>query len=85
MALIKNFMNLTDTKTKESLVANPKPHKETRANCFTFRDYTSGEQYLQIDSFGSKSRQVKGAKSQTMQFSEEGMRQLKKVIDDTLE
>ncbi len=39
------------------------------------------KEHLQIDTYGSKSRQEKGKKSQSIRFSPEGIEQLKKILD----
>ena len=37
--------------------------------------------YLQVDTYGSKSRQEQGKKSQSIRFSPEAIRQLKEIIN----
>lgn len=37
--------------------------------------------FLQIDTYGSANRQLKGKKSQSIRFSKEAVRQLKNIID----
>ena len=44
-----------------------------------FSDH-SGKRYLQIDTFGSDSRQEKGKKSQTIQFDEKSVSRLASII-----
>ena len=39
-----------------------------------------GTKLLQIDSYGSKARQIKGKKSQSMRFSPEALKQLKEIL-----
>jgi len=43
-----------------------------------------GSKYLQIDTYGSSSRKIKGKKSQSLQFSEQSLRELKGIIEKYL-
>ncbi len=43
-----------------------------------------GKRYLQLDTFGSKNRQIAGKISQSVQFDVESAIQLKRVIEDEL-
>ncbi len=40
----------------------------------------NGQKYLQIDTYGSKQRQIRGKKSQTIRFAPEAIVQLSKVL-----
>ena len=42
---------------------------------------SNGEKFLQIDTYGSKQRQIPGKKSQSIRFSIEAIEQLKEIID----
>jgi hypothetical protein len=39
------------------------------------------KKYLQIDTYGSPNRKLKGKKSQSIQFNEEAYKQLRHIID----
>jgi len=41
-----------------------------------------GKRYLQIDTYGSAQRKIRGKKSQTIQLNEQSVRQLKKLLDE---
>jgi hypothetical protein len=55
--------------------------KHTEVEC-TYSEISDclGEKYLQIDTYGSKSRQEPGSKSQTLRFSSEAIEQLKIIL-----
>jgi hypothetical protein len=55
-------------------------HSEVKGT-YAVVEYTSGTKYLQIDTYGSASRKMPGKKSQSLRFSPEAIRQLKKIID----
>ena len=40
----------------------------------------AGETYLQIDTYGSRSRKIPGKKSQTLQFGPQGLRILRNIL-----
>ena len=40
-----------------------------------------GLKFLQIDTYGSATRQITGKKSQSLRFSPEALKQLKSIID----
>lgn len=54
-------------------------HQEVSCTYSIFRD-VNGQQYLQIDTYGSSTRQEKGKKSQSIQFDKESIAQLMKII-----
>jgi hypothetical protein len=55
--------------------------KHSNVDCtYTFID-DEGKRYLQLDTYGSSSRKLKGKKSQSLRFSPEAIKQLKKIID----
>ncbi len=43
-----------------------------------------GKKFLQLDTYGSATRKLKGKKSQSLQFNEKSLRDLKKIIDSVL-
>ena len=52
-------------------------HTEVDCTYFIFED-DNGNKYLQIDTYGSKKRKIPGKKSQSIRFSPEAIKQLKK-------
>lgn len=59
----------------------PAIHSETTCTYTTFND-ENGNTYLQIDTYGSASRKIKGKKSQTTQFGPEALTQLKSILEN---
>ena len=57
-------------------------HGEADCTYTIFTD--SGKKYLQIDTYGSPHRQFVGKKSQSIQFDQESLEQLKDIIRATL-
>jgi hypothetical protein len=55
----------------------------TEAEC-TYDIVTNdhGARFLQLDTYGSKARQIQGKKSQSLRFSPEGLMQLKRIIEE---
>jgi hypothetical protein len=54
-------------------------HSETECTHSLVRD-SKGATYLQIDTYGSKARQITGKKSQSIRFAPEAIRELKDII-----
>jgi len=54
-------------------------HTEVNSTYSIIHDET-GETYLQIDTYGSKSRKIPGKKSQSIRFSPEAIQALKNII-----
>ena len=54
-------------------------HKKTECNYYILVE--SGEKYLQLDTFGSNDREIAGKVSQSIQFSPDAIKQLKKILD----
>lgn len=54
-------------------------HSEVNATYTVVKD-VNGENYLQVDTYGSASRQEKGKKSQSIRFSPEAIQQLKSIL-----
>jgi hypothetical protein len=53
-------------------------HTEVEATYSIIED--SDEKYIQIDTYGSKNRQIEGKKSQSLRLSQEAINQLKDII-----
>lgn len=70
MALIK--------KLEKSELERPSVHKSASCTFTIFQE--DNESYLQIDTYGSETRKMKGKKSQTLQFGPEGISQLKDIL-----
>lgn len=45
---------------------------------------SDGQKYLQIDTYGSKTRKFKGKKSQSFQFNRDSLQSLKEIIEQIL-
>jgi len=58
-------------------------HEPVDCTYTTFTDET-GSKYLQVDTYGSSSRKIKGKKSQSLQFDEKSLIELKGVIEKFL-
>lgn len=54
-------------------------HTETQATWSLVRD-KDGQRYLQVDTYGSPSREIPGKKSQSIRFSEDALRQIQEII-----
>lgn len=72
MALLEKLNHLRNV-TRQS------PHKPIQGDYFVFEG--NGLKYLQINTYGSDGRQIPGKTSQTIQFSEESIKQLKEIIE----
>ena len=57
------------------------PHDEVDCTYSVILD-AQGKQYLQIDTYGSVSRQMPGKKSQSLRLSPEAIRQLREILAD---
>jgi hypothetical protein len=55
------------------------PHGEVECTFTIFTD-DAGKKYLQLDTYGSASRQLTGKVSQSVQFNAESLRQLKALL-----
>lgn len=71
MALIKDM--------KETSMHRNRVHDATETEYCIFTD-DKGNKYLQIDTFGSPERKVKGVKSQTIQIGETAAKQLQAIF-----
>lgn len=54
-------------------------HTEVKATYMIVREST-GERFLQIDTYGSKQRKLLNKKSQSMRFSRAAIRELKRIL-----
>jgi len=59
-----------------------KESKHTEVDCTYSAIYSDSETFLQVDTYGSKERQLKGKKSQSIRFSEEAISELKRIISN---
>jgi hypothetical protein len=75
MALVSSIKPLT--KERQSI------HAPVDCTSFSFSD-DGGRRYLQLDTYGSSERQLKGKVSQSLQFGEEAAAQLQRLIAETL-
>ncbi len=57
-------------------------HGEVECTYTTFE--MNRKKYLQIDTYGSPTREFPGKKSQSLQFDEDSLRQLKNIIEQIL-
>ena len=55
------------------------PHSEAEGTYSIIHD-DHGRRYLQIDTYGSKTRQIPGKKSQSIRFAPEAVNQLKRLL-----
>ncbi len=58
-------------------------HGEVDCAYSVFTD-SQGRTYLQLETFGSPTRKLTGKTSQSMQFDERSLRELKRIIDSVL-
>lgn len=58
--------------------------KHSEVECTYAIVEVGNEKFLQIDTYGSKSRKMPGKKSQSLRFSPEAISQLKKIIDSEI-
>lgn len=71
MALVKTPENLSMERNSV--------HDEVSATYTIFQN-AAGQQFLQIDTYGSASRQMPNKKTQTLQFGPEGVAQLREIL-----
>lgn len=74
MALIRAIEPIT--KGRQTL------HEETRC-CFSVFTDDNGKRYIQLDTYGTRTRQFPGKVSQALQFDEMSARQLQSLIEST--
>ncbi|MBI3789603.1 MAG: methionyl-tRNA formyltransferase [Gemmatimonadetes bacterium] len=68
---------------KESPLERYAPHDEVKAT-YTVLDDGQGTTFLQIDTYGSASRKMKGKKSQTIRLHPDALRQLLPLVERVL-
>jgi hypothetical protein len=74
MALVRDFIE--KSKERQSV------HEDVEcAYSIVQRD---GKRYLQLETFGSKTRKIPGKTSQSIQFDETALRKLRRIIDEVL-
>jgi hypothetical protein len=61
-----------------------KDSKHSEVNCTYSIVDVGDKKYLQIDTYGSKTRKMPGKKSQSLRFSPEAILQLKEIIDSEI-
>ena len=55
--------------------------KHSEVDCtYSVVEDEKGNKYLQIDTYGSKTRKIPGKKSQSIRFSPEAIEQLKEIL-----
>jgi hypothetical protein len=55
--------------------------KHSEVDCtYSIIEDEKGDKYLQIDTYGSKTRKIPGKKSQSIRFSPEAIDQLKEIL-----
>jgi hypothetical protein len=74
MALVNGITEIT--KERQTL------HGETTCLSSVFTD-DDGRRYIQLDTYGSKTRQLANKVSQSIQLSEQAATQLKRLIEST--
>ena len=71
--------------TKLTRIELEKSSPHSSADCtYSLVVDDGGHRLLQIDTYGSSRRKVKGKKSQSIRFSPEAIKQLKQIIDSML-
>jgi hypothetical protein len=59
-----------------------KDTRHTDAECtYSIIQSPDGSKFLQLDTYGSKSRKIPGKVSQSIRFSPRGLAQLKQILD----
>jgi hypothetical protein len=56
-------------------------HKAVECTYFVVQG-TDGRRYLQLDTYGSAERKIKGKKSQSLRFTDQAIKQLRQIMDD---
>lgn len=67
------------TKIDHQPLERDSAHSEVECSYDVVED-SKGCRYLQLDTYGSKERQIKGKKSQSIRLTPEGIRQLKEIL-----
>ena len=58
---------------------NSREHEEVEATYNIL--YKDGEKYIEVTTYGSKDREMKGKASQIIQFNKEAIKKLKEIIE----
>ncbi len=73
-------MALVDKLEQQNL---EKESKHSKVDCtYALVRNSDGQKFLQIDTYGSSKRQIKGKKSQSIRFSQNAINELKNIIKD---
>jgi len=71
MAIVRKF----------DLIQLDRDSRHTEVNCtYAIVEDDKGDKYLQIDTYGSKTRKMPGKKSQSIRFSPEAIKQLNEIL-----
>jgi hypothetical protein len=68
------------TKLEKSRMSAHRVHEEVNCTYSVFQEGNGN--YLQIDTYGSRSRKLKDKKSQTIQFNEVALEQLRTILSE---
>ena len=66
---------------EKNVMARNSVHEPVEATYSVFVD-DEGRRYLQIDTYGSAGRQMRGKKSQSVQFGPEAIGALRRILDE---
>ena len=69
------------TKISRSRLTTHAKHSEVDCT-YDVLTMESGERFLQIDTYGSAHRRIRGKKSQSLRFGKQGLQQLKAILAD---
>ena len=73
-------MALVTTITQQRLEKDV-PHKPVQCTYSVITD-SEGKRYLQLDTYGSTERKIKGKKSQSIRFSREAISKLSQILHE---
>jgi hypothetical protein len=76
MAIVRKLKRIT-------LEGSTRQHTELESCTYSIIQSDDGK-YLQIDSYGSAQRKMRGGKSQSIRFSPEAVSQLRKILSEEL-
>ena len=68
-------------KLEKSSMLRTGVHEAVDCTYTVFED-GAGQRYLQLDTYGSRRRQFRGKKSQSIQFGPEAIGELRRLLDD---
>lgn len=72
------------TELKRRVLEKETRHTETECT-YSIIQESDGAKLLQLDTYGSESRQIPGKVSQTIRFSPQGLKQLKQILKDNFQ